>query len=92
MSRIATSDGGYTLQLHFQELALLIQFVGVLEFWVKFDMYLCFVELSLVLHVKFDGVLEFLEDLVAGLTPDGFRTVICDVRLTRRDHLVGNLE
>ena len=55
-------------------------------------MYLCFVELSLVLHVEFDGILEFFEDLVSGLTPDGFRAVICDVRLTRRDHLVRNLE
>ena len=55
-------------------------------------MYLSFVELSLVLHVEFDGILEFFEDLVSGLTPDGFRTVICDVRLTRRDHLVRNLE
>ena len=49
-------------------------------------------ELSLVLLVEFDGVLEFFEDLVSGLTPDGFRTVICDVRLARRDHLVRNLE
>ena len=54
--------------------------------------YLCFVELSLVLLVEFDGVLEFFENLVSGLTPDGFRTVICDERLTRRDHLVRNLE
>ena len=48
-------------------------------------------EASLVLLIKAYAVTKLLDDLGRGLGPDGLTTAVRDVRLTGRDHLVGDL-
>ena len=51
-----------------------------------------FVEASLVFLVELDAILELGDDIIGFLRPDGLHTSVCDVRLTRRDHLVSDLK